>query len=211
MFDLDGTLVDSIPDLAQAVDKMLHALGRPVAGIDKVACWVGNGASVLVRRALAGGLCDQQIDESLFKQAYPLFLQFYGEATSDQSELYPGALECLEGLKKQGVKLGLVTNKPILFTRSMLEGFQLDGFFDVVLGGDSLAEKKPDPMPLLEVMRRCDVQSEKALMVGDSVSDVRAARAAGCSVVCVSYGYNHGQPISLSEPDLVVDRLDQLL
>ncbi|WP_067865271.1 phosphoglycolate phosphatase [Neptuniibacter marinus] len=211
MFDLDGTLVDSVPDLACAIDKMLLALGLPEAGVDKVIGWVGKGAAALVRRALLDASHAAMVDESLFEQAYALFLRFYGEATADQSQLYPGALECLEGLVEQDIKLGLVTNKPIDFTHSMLTGFGLERFFSVVLGGDSLAKKKPDPLPLLDAMRRCDVAAENSLMVGDSINDVSAARAAGCPVVCVPYGYNHGEAISLAKPDLIVDRLDLLL
>jgi phosphoglycolate phosphatase len=211
MFDLDGTLVDSVPDLASAIDKMLVALGRDEAGVDKVVRWVGNGATALVRRALVDAFGAVPVDDGLFDHGYELFLRFYGEATADQSQLYSGALACLEGLKGQGIKLALVTNKPLAFTQTMLAGFGLDGFFSVVLGGDSLPQKKPDPSPLLEAMRQCGVKAEHSLMVGDSVNDVRAARAAGCPVACVPYGYNHGDAISLSKPDLIVDRLDQLL
>lgn len=210
LFDLDGTLVHSVPDLAQAIDRMLVAIDRLPAGIDKVGQWVGNGAAVLVRRSLADDMAGEGVDESLFDKAYELFLAFYSESTSDLSELYPGVLECLEWMRERGVKLGVVTNKPISFTHSMLEGFGISDFFEVVLGGDSLSERKPHPMPLQEAMKRCGTEPQNTLMVGDSVNDVAAARAAGCPVVCVPYGYNHGEDIALSNPDKIVGRLDHL-
>ncbi|MAY42489.1 MULTISPECIES: phosphoglycolate phosphatase [unclassified Neptuniibacter] len=211
MFDLDGTLVDSVPDLAVAIDRMLQALDRPLAGVGKVRNWVGNGAAVLVRRALADNMSVDAHEEELYEKGLSLFMAFYAKATADQSQLYPGALACLKLLKENRIKMGLVTNKPISFTRTMLDGFELTGFFEVILGGDSLAKKKPDPLPLQEIMRQCGVAADRALMVGDSISDVSAARAAGCAVACVPYGYNHGECISLSAPDLMVERLDHLL
>lgn len=211
LFDLDGTLVHSVPDLAHAVDRMLQALGMPVAGIEKVGAWVGNGAAVLVRRALADDMSGEGVAEDLFAKAYASFLAFYAQATTERSELYAGVMVCLEGLKEKGIQLGVVTNKPMEFTHSMLAGFKLARFFDVVLGGDSLPERKPHPLPLQEAMRLCSSLPESTLMVGDSVNDVAAARAAGCPVVCVPYGYNHGQDIAQAGPDMIVERLDLLL
>lgn len=210
LFDLDGTLVDSVPDLAQAVDRMLSALGKPEAGVDKVRTWVGNGAAVLVERAISDEMYPSDIDQGEFEKAYALFLDYYAQATADQSVLYPGVEQCLQSLQQQSIRMGVVTNKPIRFTDTMLEGFGLSGYFDVVLGGDSLPQKKPEPEPLLEAMKRCDVEPESTLMVGDSKSDVGAARAAGCPVVCVPYGYNHGQDIADSNPDLIVESLSDL-
>lgn len=215
LFDLDGTLVDSVPDLAHAVDRMLAELGRAEAGVENVRRWVGNGASILVKRALANNMltdsAEEATDAELYDQAYSLFLAFYGQSTADKSKLYPGAMLCLQGFKAKGVRMGLVTNKPIVFANSMLKDLELDVFFDAVLGGDSLTRKKPDPLPLQSIMQSYNVDPEKTLMVGDSVSDVRAARAAGCRVACVPYGYNHGDNIAQSEPDLIVERLDMLL
>ncbi len=211
LFDLDGTLVDSVPDLASAVDRMLIALLRPAAGVEKVRCWVGNGAPMLVKRALADCMCPSDADDPLFEKAYALFLQFYGESTAGDSVIYPGVLRCLQGLREAGVPMGLVTNKPIHFTHHLLSGMKIDHFFGVVLGGDSLAKKKPDPLPLQEIMRRFEVSPAETLMVGDSISDVNAARAAGCAIACVPYGYNHGEDIAMSDPDLMVERLDMLL
>lgn len=211
LFDLDGTLVDSVPDLAQAIDRMLTSLGRPVAGLEAVSHWVGNGAPMLVKRALTGEMCPDLLDDALFDKGYRSFLKFYAQATADQSVLYPGVIECLSELKGRGIKLGLVTNKPMRFTTSMLKGFELTDYFDVVLGGDSLPRKKPDPLPLQEAMRVCGALPEMTLMVGDSISDLSAARAAGCQVACVPYGYNHGKDIFQSEPDLKLESLYQLM
>lgn len=210
LFDLDGTLVDSVPDLAQAVDRMLQAIDLPVAGIEAVRDWVGNGAAMLVRRALAGAMRPQE-DDSRFEQAYQLFLQYYAEATADRSELYSGVEQTLQDLNASGVRMGVVTNKPIQFTDSMLSGFALAEYFDVVLGGDSLPQKKPSPEPLLHAMQLCGVSPEQTLMVGDSKTDVAAARAAGCPVVCVPYGYNHGEKIEEAKPDLVIECLTELV
>jgi len=213
LFDLDGTLVDSVPDLAQAVDRMLLALDRKVAGIDQVRNWVGNGAQMLVKRALAGqhDVDNIDLDAALYERGYGLFLDYYGEATADQSELYPGVIECLDGLKARGIAMAVVTNKPISFTRSMLDGFGLSDYFPVVLGGDSLPTRKPDPEMLQVAMAESGATAAQTLMVGDSLNDVGAARNAGCPVACVPYGYNHGQPIEQAQPDLIVERLDQLL
>lgn len=211
LFDLDGTLIDSVPDLSEAVDRMLLSLGKPAAGIEQVQRWVGNGAAVLVGRALSGAM--EPVDEKheLFADAYRSFLEYYAQTEAQPEQLYAGVLSCLQHLFERGVKLGLVTNKPIRFTREILEETGLVTFFNVVVGGDSFAEKKPHPLPLIEAMRTVGVGPEQTLMVGDSVSDVRAARAAGCAVACVPYGYNHGNDIALADPDLIVERLDELI
>ncbi len=212
MFDLDGTLVDSVPDLAVAVDRMLQALERPAAGEDQVRAWVGNGASVLVQRALSGSLkVSPDLDPDLTHQAQALFMHFYGEATAERSVLYPGVRHCLDQLQQQDVTMALVTNKPLRFTETMLEQLRLANYFNVVLGGDSVATKKPDPEMLLTCQARAGVSAQYSLMVGDSKNDVLAARSAGSPVACVSYGYNHGEPIAQSSPDLLVDSLAELV
>lgn len=212
LFDLDGTLVDSVPDLARAVDRMLLVLDRPAAGVERVRQWVGNGAPMLVQRALAGRLeVAEPAASALFDQAYALFLHYYGEALAEQSLLYPGVIDCLEGMKARGIALGIATNKPMRFTMPVLEGLGIARFFEVVLGGDSLPTRKPDPAMLLSAIEQCATRPSRTLMVGDSSNDVKAARAAGCPVAAVPYGYNHGEPIEDSAPDLLVQRLDQLL
>lgn len=211
MFDLDGTLLDSIPDLAAATDRMLVQLGREPAGIDKIRGWVGNGAQILVRRALSGELHDHaDVDEALVEQAAELFMQAYAQNNS-RTVRYPGALECLKALREQGVKLGLVTNKPSQFIPELLEEHDLSGFFTWIVGGDTFAEKKPHPMGLEHVMTQAGVSPAASLFVGDSKNDIQAAHAAGVPSVALTYGYNYGEPIALQRPTQVLDCLSELV
>lgn len=213
LFDLDGTLVDSVPDLSAAVDTMLVTLGRPAAGVEQVRNWVGNGAQVLVQRALAAvpEAGSEGVDDHLFTRAFELFMNAYGAHSSAATVVYPGVIECLEQMQARGITLGVVTNKPVQFTHPLLEACGLARYFSVVLGGDSLPQKKPEPEPLWHAMQQFDVTPARTLMVGDSKNDIGAARAAGCPVAAVPYGYNHGEPVSIYQPDLLVERLDQLL
>jgi len=210
MFDLDGTLVDSVPDLATAVDRMLVELGREPAGVERVRTWVGNGARVLVRRALAGGLDHSAVGEAQAEQALARFLDIYADC-HELITLYPGVHELLEALSTAAVELAVVTNKPERFVAPLLEQVGLGGYFRWIIGGDTLPQQKPDPAALLQVMHLAGVSNLQSLFVGDSRSDVLAARAAGVPCVAVSYGYNHGRPVAEEEPDRVVDSLAELL
>ena len=209
MFDLDGTLIDSIPDLAVATDHMLVQLGRKPAGQDKVRNWVGNGLPVLVRRALADNFEHQGVSEELEAQALDLFAQVYGSGSS-LTTLYPGVLDTLVSLQKLGIKMALVTNKPEKFLPKLLAETQMAEFFDWIVGGDTFAQKKPDPTGLLWVMQQAGVAAEQCLFVGDSRNDVQAAHAAKVACVAVTYGYNYGEPISADNPALIVDDLREL-
>ncbi len=209
MFDLDGTLIDSMPDLAVATDKMLLQLGRAPAGMEKVRNWVGNGAPVLVRRALADDIDHQAITAEQEAEALAIFMQVYGTGDS-LTTLYPGALDTLKSLHLLGVKLALVTNKPEKFLPRLLADTAMAEFFQWIVGGDTLPEKKPDPAGLLWVMQQAQVTAEQCLFVGDSRNDVLAAHAAGVACIAVTYGYNYGQPISAENPALVVDDLREL-
>jgi len=209
LIDLDGTLVDSVPDLAFCVDEMMQQVDMPVQGIDKVRTWVGNGVERLVRRALTGTL-DGEPEDALFEKAYPVFLELYKENTSKRSQVYPGVTAGLEWLKQQDLALGCVTNKAEQFTLPLLENLGLLKYFGLVVSGDTLAKKKPDPMPLLHAAEHFNVSPEKSLLLGDSISDVKAARAAGFSVICVSYGYNHGKDIREANPDVVIESFEAL-
>lgn len=209
MFDLDGTLVDSVPDLTFAVDSVFRDLGLPEVGEANVRLWVGNGAEALIRRALAYVLTDA--DPAFVEKVFSGFLSTYGHCLADKSKLYPGVLETLEELRELNVPMAVVTNKPIAFTLPMLAGMGLSHFFSEVLGGDSLERKKPDPLPLKIVMSRFGLQSQHVLMVGDSSNDIIAAMSAGCAVVAVSYGYNHGKNIYEAGADKVVSSLKELL
>ena len=209
MFDLDGTLIDSVPDLATATDQMLVQLGRAPAGMDKVRNWVGNGAPVLVRRALADGFDHQAITVEQEAEALAIFMQVYGTGES-LTTLYPGALETLQSLKMLGIKIALITNKPEKFIPQLLADTGMADFFQWIVGGDTFAQKKPDPTGLLWVMQQAGVTPEQCLFVGDSRNDVQAAHAANVACVAVTYGYNYGEPISADNPALVVDDLREL-
>ncbi len=209
LIDVDGTLVDSVPDLAYCVDEMMKQLDLPVRGETAVRDWVGNGVERLVRRALIGKL-DGEPDEALFERAYPIFLDLYAENTSKRSHLYPGVREGIDYLRSNGYRLGCVTNKAAQFTEPLLKELGVYDDFAIVISGDTLPKKKPDPLPLLHAAEYFGVAPEQAMMVGDSVSDVKAARAAGFQIVCMSYGYNHGIDIRNSNPDAVIDRLSQI-
>lgn len=209
LIDVDGTLVDSVPDLTFCVDEMMTALGRPAHGEAKVRNWVGNGVERLVRRALIGQL-DGEPSDADFDKAYPIFLDLYAENTSKRSCLYPGIREGLDYLKSEGYKLGCVTNKAAQFTLPLLRDLGVADDFSIIVSGDTLPQKKPDPAPLLHAAKFFGIDPAQALMVGDSVSDVKAARAAGFQIVCMSYGYNHGVDIRESNPDAVIDALTEI-
>lgn len=209
LIDLDGTLIDSVPDLAFCVDAMMNELGLPVRGEAAVRNWVGNGVERLVQRALCNDL-DGQPEAAQFERALPVFMRLYQENTSQRSCLYPGVREGLDLLQAQAYRLGCVTNKAERFTLPLLRDKGILDRFELVVSGDTLEKKKPDPMPLLYAAERFGVAPADSLMVGDSRSDVKAARAAGFRIVCMTYGYNHGADIREEHPDVVLDRLDQL-
>ncbi len=209
LIDVDGTLVDSVPDLAYCVDEMLKALDMPVRGEERVRHWVGNGVERLVCRGLINDL-NGEPDEALFEKAMPIFNALYAENTSKRSCLYPGVKEALEFLRTTDVKIGCVTNKAAQFTLPILKDLGIADYFEIVICGDTLEKKKPDPMPLLHAAEQLAVLPQNSLMLGDSMSDVKAARAAGFSIICMSYGYNHGEDIRDYHPDAVVDRMDEI-
>ncbi len=209
LIDLDGTLVDSVPDLAFCIDEMMKALGKPVWGIDKVRTWVGNGVDRLVMRALTDTLWDDPSEEA-FAEAQPIFMKLYADNTSGRSHLYDGVVEGLDYLKTSGFKVGCVTNKAEAFTVPLLKDMGIFDKFEIVVSGDTTPKKKPDPMPLLYAAEKLAELPDDCLMIGDSMHDVKAARNAGFQVVCVPYGYNHGHDIREAEPDLVIDSLAEL-
>jgi phosphoglycolate phosphatase len=209
LIDVDGTLVDSVPDLAYCVDRLMEALGRPVHGEAKVREWVGNGVPRLIERALSGEL-DGHPEAADYARAEPIFMECYAANTSTRSHLYDGVREGMDWLKAQGFKLGCVTNKAARFTEPLLKDLGIYDDFSIVVSGDTLAVKKPDPGPLLHVAKFFDVPPERSMMIGDSISDVKAARAAGFQITCLSYGYNHGIDIRESSPDAVIDSFSEL-
>ncbi|MCW9048063.1 MAG: phosphoglycolate phosphatase [Gammaproteobacteria bacterium] len=209
LIDVDGTLVDSVPDLAYCVDEMMKQLGMPEYGEEKVRNWVGNGVERLTRRALIGQL-DGEPDEALFEKAYPVFLDLYDKNVCERSCLYDGVREALDFLKTTDVKIGCVTNKNSQFTLPILEKLGIKDDFEIIVCGDTLTKKKPDPLPLLHSAEQLGAKPEESLMLGDSMSDVKAARAAGFNIICMSYGYNHGEDIRDYNPDAVVDSMAEI-
>lgn len=210
LIDVDGTLVDSVPDLAWCVDEMLKRIDMTPHGEDAVRNWVGNGVIRLVERALTNDL-DGYPDQALFDKAMPIFNELYSVYHSDRSTLYPGVAKGLQYLHAiDGLKIGCVTNKAERFTIPILKNLGIHDDFELIVCGDTLEKKKPDPMPLLHSAEALGVKPEESMMLGDSKSDVKAARAAGFSIICMSYGYNHGEDIRNYEPDAVIDSMTEL-
>ncbi|HRF61309.1 MAG: phosphoglycolate phosphatase [Candidatus Competibacter sp.] len=208
-FDLDGTLVDSVPDLTAAVNVMLRQLGLPAREEAQVRTWVGNGMDNLLHRALTNDMAGQAEPE-LFARAKPLYKAAYADHISVYSELYPGVREGLAELRDAGFPMACVTNKLVEFALPLLKQLGIDHFFATVVGGECIPRPKPAPDALLLCAERLEVPVDRGLMVGDSLNDVGAARNAGCSVVCVPYGYNHGRDIREARPDVVIDSIAEL-
>lgn len=209
MIDVDGTLVDSVPDLTYCVDEMMKQLGKEPCGEAKVREWVGNGVPKLVERALTGELEAAPNSED-YEKAYPVFLALYADNTAKRSCLYGGVREGLNYMKSQGYLLGCVTNKAEQFTLPLLKALGIFDDFSIIISGDTLAKKKPDPLPLLHSAEHFGISPKDCMMLGDSVSDVKASRAAGFAIICMSYGYNHGNDIANENPDLVLDSMSEL-
>lgn len=208
LFDLDGTLVHSAPDLAESIACTLEDLGRPPVDQAKVESWIGDGVSRLVKRALTGER-DGEPETELFERGYARFVAHYGRLVSHRSRPYPGVREGLEALREAGLPLACVTSKLSVFTDALLRDLDLNRYFEIVVAGDSLARRKPDPMPLLYVFSRLGVDPRRAVLVGDSLVDAGAARAAGCAFVAVTYGYGGRDPRSLGA-DRLIDSLAAL-
>ena len=209
LIDVDGTLVDSVPDLAYCVDAMMRELDMPERGEQRVRHWVGNGVERLVKRSLINQL-EGEPDEALYARALPVFEAFYRENTSKRSRLYPGVQEALDFLQTTGVRIGCVTNKASQFTLPLLQDLGVSDYFEIIICGDMVERKKPDPMPLLQAAEQLETEPRASMMLGDSMSDVKAARAAGFQIVCMSYGYNHGEDIREYNPDAVVDSMAEI-
>lgn len=191
LYDLDGTLVDSLPDIAAAVDDVLAAQRLPVAGLDRIFGWVGQGVTVLMTHAMRHGLGGVEPDDAQIRYAVKSFHGAYGLCYCRHTRPYPGAEACLQAVHALGIPQAVVTNKPESFARAIVEQLGLALYLPVVVGGDTLPQHKPDPAPLLHACSLLGADAAGALMVGDSSTDARAAEAAGMPTVLVSYGY-HG-------------------
>jgi phosphoglycolate phosphatase len=204
--DLDGTMVDTVGDFDLALNAMLAELGLPPVDRAFIVRTVGKGSEHLIRSTLA----QVGADAGHYGHAWARYQHHYLAINGQHAVVYPGVVAGLQRLADAGLQLACLTNKPTAFARPLLAAKGLDGFFAHVFGGDAFARKKPDPLPLLETCRALGTLPAHTLMVGDSSDDAQAARAAGCPVVLVDYGYNHGQPVADARPDAVIARLDAL-
>ena len=209
MFDLDGTLVHTAPEIAAAANLMLVDLGRPILPAAQVESYIGEGAIVLIKCCLTGQK-NVEPDAALFEQAESLFFAHYAN-NAEISKPYDGVVDGLQAIWNKGLRLACVTNKPEEFTLPLLKTSGLADFFDIVVSGDTLHKKKPDPIQLHHICAKLDVPEYEAMLVGDSATDIAAAQAAGCFVVTVPYGYNQGRPIDLSQVDATINDLTELI
>jgi phosphoglycolate phosphatase len=205
--DLDGTLVDTLGDFEVALRLALADLGWPPVGRSFIGRTVGRGSEYLLQCTLA----EVGAPASVYPDAWARYQHHYLAVNGRHAEVFPGAIDGLQALRGAGFRLACLTNKPTAFARPLLADKGLAGFFDFVFGGDAFERKKPDPLPLLKTCEALGTPATATLMVGDSRNDAEAARAAGCPVVLVSYGYNHGEPAASARPDAVVDSLADIL
>lgn len=211
-FDLDGTLLDSVPDLAKSIQQMLESFNYPSVTEEQVRDWVGNGADVLVARALSRSMTiNPQLTDEFKAEARQRFDDLYLKTGHQFSHLYANVISTLQALHQAGYILALVTNKPAKFLPEILEQHHLSHFFHDVIGGDTLATNKPDPLMLNWLLEKYQLTAQQMLMVGDSRNDILVAKNAGCFSFGLTYGYNYGQPIADSAPDYVADNIQQLL
>jgi phosphoglycolate phosphatase len=208
MIDLDGTLLDTVPDLAAAAERMLTALDLPPRSQEEIRGFIGKGIPNLVQRCLEGRALGARADE-LRAEALALFQEFYFEESGRRTTIYPGVLEGLARLRALRLRLACVTNKAARFTAPLLERMGLAANFELVVSGDTLARKKPDPMQLAHICAEFELAPAAVLLIGDSVNDALAARAAGCPVLCVSYGYNEGGDVHDLGCDAIVGSLTE--
>ena len=210
VFDLDGTLVDSAPDIAYTVDVIRQSRGLPAVGEAKVRTWIGNGGEMLIKRALTGRLWPDS-DPPGWAEAYAMYLDVYEANLCNHSRLFPGVKEGLAQLRAAGFRLACSTNKHSRFTVPLLEQFGIAGYFNFFACGDQFGKLKPDPEPLLKTAAHFGVTPDMCLMVGDSANDALAARNAGFMLVCVPYGYHGGGGVEIFGPDAVVESLLELV
>lgn len=217
IIDLDGTMVDTLGDFAEALNRMLGDLELPPIAAQHIERMVGKGSEHLLRSVLNHvlehmGKAPTAIEiEALYAHAWPSYQRHYLAINGHYARVYPGVEAGLQALRHAGLRLACLTNKPTSFALPLLRAKGLEGYFEQVFGGDSFDKKKPDPLPLLKTCEALGTLPGQTLMVGDSQNDGIAARAAGCPVALVTYGYNHGDPIAAAPHDLLVDSLTELL
>jgi phosphoglycolate phosphatase len=204
--DLDGTMLDTVEDLAIAVNMMLKRLARAPLEQTLVRNFVGKGIGNLVERSLVGAM-EGKPDAALYDRALPIYMGCYAEVNGRHTTMYPQVREGLDALQAAGFQLACVTNKSERYTLPLLAQMRLDGYFSEVVAGDTLPRKKPDPLPLTHVCKKFGIVPPELLMIGDSLNDAEAARAAGCPVFCVGYGYNEGADVRSLDVDAIVESI----
>jgi phosphoglycolate phosphatase len=210
LFDLDGTLVDSAPDIANAANNMLRTLGEELAAPEQVRTWIGNGLPRLAKRALTKEF-DGEPDAALFEKAMPILMQHYERDVCVDSYMYEGVPETLKALHEQGYILGCVTNKAASCTLPLLNQLKIDHFFTSIVSGDTCTNKKPHPEPILFGLKEMGLEPENGALVGDSAHDIHAAQAANIPAVAVNYGYNQGVDLSKQNPYALVENFADIL
>jgi len=208
LLDLDGTLLNTIPDLTDAVNGMRMEMKLRPLRHDVVATYVGKGSEVLVRRALGDDL-DEPLDDERLARGMAIFQRYYHTVNGDKTVVYDGVIEGLKSFRDHGVRMAVVTNKPGEFTEPLLVSTGLAGFFEHAVSGDTCSRKKPDPLPLQHACELLEGLPQHTLVIGDSLNDVQAARAAGMSVVTVPYGYNEGKDVQNLNADAIVSSIDE--
>ena len=206
MIDLDGTLLDTIPDLAAAANNMLVEMGRAPLPESRIRNFVGKGIANLIERTLTNDM-DGKPDQASFDEAAPIYERCYKAANGKHTTIYPGVIEGLDAMRARGFPLACVTNKSERFTLPLLDYMKISHYFVTVVAGDTLPQRKPDPAPLLHACKIMNVAPNEMLMIGDSLNDTQAARAAGCPVFCVTYGYNEGHDVRTLDVDAIVSSL----
>ena len=211
LFDLDGTLIDSVPDLANAVNHTLKEIGYKTYSEDTIRQWVGNGASTLVKRALLGSKdINQDIYDSLFEKSLSIFLDFYSKNLCVKTLAYPNVINTLKELKQSGYILTIVTNKPYDFIQPIIKSLDIEELFKIYIGAGSLDVKKPDSAPLLYICEKLNISVEQSVMVGDSKNDIIAANSASMDSIGVTYGYNYGEDIGVYNPTFIIDDFKEI-
>ncbi len=213
IFDFDGTLIDSVPDLADATNAMLTTLGKDTYPIETIRNWIGNGSRLLVERALVGKVevAEGELTVEEADHAEQIFFEAYKNLSGSKTVAYPDVDDGLKQLHAAGYTLALITNKPIRFVPKILQSFGWQDLFSEVMGGDSLPVKKPDPTPLLHVCETLNISVEQAVMIGDSRNDMLAGQNANMDTLGLSYGYNYGQDIRVLNPTEAFDHFADLV
>lgn len=212
IFDFDGTLIDSVPDLSDSINYMLKKLEKNTYSQKTIRTWVGNGASVLIKRALCGDILvdDSKFDNELLEKASTYFFEYYSKNFANKTTLYNNVDNTLKYLYKKGYKLAIATNKPDEYIKPILDRFNLTHYFSICVGANSVEKKKPHPMMLLKICNDLNILIENSVMVGDSKNDILAAKESNIDSIAVSYGYNYDEDISIYNPTISIEEFKSI-